>query len=92
MENHSIVGGLGSAVAEIMAENGIGVALKRIGLNDTYAHGASQKYLMSEYKMDAVELVRAVEAAVGRKLNIAEAEFEVQRSVTVHSSAKAEAL
>jgi transketolase len=92
MENHSIVGGLGSAVAEIMAENGIGVALKRIGLNDTYAHGASQKYLMSEYKMDAVELVRAIEAAVGRKLNIAEAELEVQRSVTVHSSAKAEAL
>jgi transketolase len=92
MENHSIVGGLGSAVAEIMAENGIGVALKRIALNDTYAHGASQKYLMSEYKMDAVELVRAVEAAVGRKLNIAEAELEEQRSVTVHSSAKAEAL
>jgi transketolase len=92
MENHSIVGGLGSAVAEIMAENGIGVALKRIALNDTYAHGASQKYLMSEYKMDAVELVRAVEAAVGRKLNIAEAELEQQRSVTVHSSAKAEAL
>ena len=37
MENHTIVGGLGSAVAEVMAENAIGVPLRRIGLKDTYA-------------------------------------------------------
>jgi transketolase len=92
MENHSIIGGLGSAVAEVMAENGIGVPLQRIGLKDTYAHGASQKYLMAEYLMDAQALIRAVENSIGRKLNIDEAELEEQRSVTVHSSAKAEAL
>ena len=92
MENHSIVGGLGSAIAEVMAERGIGVPLQRIGLKDTYAHGASQKFLMSEYEMDAQALIRAVEVALGRKLNIHETELEQQRSVTVHSSAKAEAL
>ncbi len=92
MENHSIIGGLGSAVAEVMAENGISAPLQRIGLKDTYAHGASQKYLMAEYEMDAPALIRAVEKALGKKLNIDESELDQQRSVNVHSSAKAEAL
>ncbi len=92
MENHSIIGGLGSAVAEVMAENGIGVPLQRIGLKDTYAHGASQKYLMAEYGMDAPALIRAVEKSLGKKLNIDENQLDQQRSVNVHSSAKAEAL
>ncbi|CAB4708695.1 MAG: transketolase [Actinobacteria bacterium] len=92
MENHSIIGGLGSAVAEVMAENAVGVPLQRIGLNDTYAHGASQKYLMAEYEMDAATLVKRVEKAIGRQLNIDESELQEQRSVSVHSSAKVEAL
>ena len=92
MENHSIIGGLGSAVAEVMAENGISAPLQRIGLKDTYAHGASQKYLMAEYEMDAPALIRAVESSLGKKLNIDESELDQQRSVNVHSSAKAEAL
>jgi transketolase len=92
MENHSIVGGLGSAVAEVMAENGIGVPLQRIGLKDTYAHGASQKFLMSEYELDAAALIKRVEVAIGKSLNIEEAELQEQRSVSVHSSAKVEAL
>ena len=92
IENHSIIGGLGSAVAEVMAENGISAPLQRIGLKDTYAHGASQKYLMAEYEMDAPALIRAVEKALGKKLNIDESELDQQRSVNVHSSAKAEAL
>lgn len=92
MENHSIIGGLGSAVAEVMAENGISVPLQRIGLKDTYAHGASQKYLMAEYEMDAPALIHAVEKSLAKKLNIDESELNQQRSVNVHSSAKAEAL
>ena len=92
MENHSIIGGLGSAVAEVMAENGISAPLQRIGLKDTYAHGASQKYLMAEYEMDAPALIRAVERSLGKNLNIDESELDQQRSVNVHSSAKAEAL
>ncbi|MDE6364248.1 MAG: transketolase [Lachnospiraceae bacterium] len=34
IEDHSVIGGLGSAVAEIIAESGKGVAFKRIGLHD----------------------------------------------------------
>ena len=92
MENHSIVGGLGSAVAEVMAENGVGTPLHRIGIRDTYAHGASQKYLMAELGLDARALVTAVEKALGRSLEISEDELSDARIVDVHSSAKAEAL
>ncbi len=92
MENHSIVGGLGSAVAEVMAENGVGAKLSRIGIPDTYAHGASQKYLMAELGLGARALVTRVEQAVGESLNITDEELTEARIVDVHSSAKAEAL
>ena len=41
LENHTINGGLGSLVAEILAEEGLGIKLRRLGLQDTFAHGAS---------------------------------------------------
>ncbi|WP_324651816.1 transketolase family protein [Georgenia sp. H159] len=92
MENHLRVGGLGSAVAEVLADRGVGVPLTRLGLDDTYAHGASQRYLLAEYGMDAAALVRAVEEAVGRDLHIADGDLVDVRVTDVHSTAKAEAL
>ena len=38
VEEHNIIGGLGGAVAEVLAEAGIGVPFKRIGLPDSYVH------------------------------------------------------
>lgn len=73
LENHSIVGGLGTAVAEMMAEAGAGRRLVRLGVPGTYAHGASLRHLMAEYGLDARALVRAVEGLVGRDLDIADA-------------------
>lgn len=92
MENHSIIGGLGTAVAELMAEHGIGRKLVRIGLKDTYAHGASRDYLMREYGLDALALVRQVETLLNTSLNIDEGDLAAVRLIAVHSSAKAEAL
>mgnify|MGYP005857975117 FL=1 len=92
LENHTIVGGLGSAVAEIMAEQGVGKKLVRLGLRDTYAHGASRHYLMKEYNLDAISLVRAVEQLTGHKTGITEADLADVRIQPVHSEAKAEAL
>lgn len=37
-EEHNIIGGLGSAVAEVIAESGKPVNFKRIGINDTFSH------------------------------------------------------
>lgn len=39
VEDHSITGGLGSAVAEVIAESGFGIEFKRIGLKDAFAIG-----------------------------------------------------
>jgi transketolase len=92
MENHSILGGLGTAVAEMMAENGLGRKLVRLGLRDTFIHGASRPYLMREYGLDALALVRQLERLVGAEFNLSEADLAGVRLDAVHSAAKAEAL
>jgi len=92
MENHTVVGGLGSAVAEVMAENGVGRRLVRIGLPDTFAHGASKQFLMREYGLDAIALVEKVEGLLGTSFGITEGDLKAVRLTAVHSEAKAEAL
>lgn len=92
MENHSIIGGLGTIVAEKMAEEGIGKKLRKIGIRDTFVHGASKQYLMKAYGLDATALVKEVEIALDKKLNIKEKELKEAFIVEVHSKAKAEAL
>ena len=58
VEEHSVVGGLGGAVAEIMAEAGCAARLVRVGLEDTYSSVVgSQEYLRNRYGMDAGAIV-----------------------------------
>ena len=92
LENHTIMGGLGSIVAEVMAEAGLGKKLIRLGIKDIYAHGASRPYLMKEYEIDAVAVVGAVEKLLGKPLGITENQLTAVRLEAVHSEAKAEAL
>jgi transketolase len=92
LENHTIVGGLGSLIAEILADQGLGRKLRRLGLNDTFAHGASRPYLMKKYGLDAGALVAAIGELLRRDLAISDADLNAVRLDTVHSGAKAEAL
>ncbi len=92
MENHVITGGLGSAVAEVIAESGIAKQLVRIGLRDTFVHGASRPYLMKEYGLDASALVRESEQLLHAKFGISDSDLAAVRIEAVHSDAKAEAL
>jgi transketolase len=92
MENHTIYGGLGTAVSEMIAGEGLGQKVVRIGLQDSYAHGASRPYLMKRYGLDAMALVQQVEALLDTRLGIEEADLEAVRLDAVHSEAKAEAL
>lgn len=48
-ENHTIVGGLGSAVAEAMAEAGVATPLRRVGIPDVFAESGSREYLFNRY-------------------------------------------
>jgi len=92
IENHSIIGGLGSAVAEVMAEMGTNKRLIRLGIQDIYAHGASKTYLMREMGLDAISLIQAVESLIRQTLNIQESDLAAVRLDALHSEAKAEAL
>ena len=67
VEEHSIIGGFGSAIAEIMAEMREKQAcLIRIGLNDKYSKlVGSQKYLREHYGMDS----RSIAAKIEEHLN-----------------------
>jgi transketolase C-terminal domain/subunit len=57
-ENHSVIGGLGSAVAETLAEAGLGRPLRRVGLADTFAEGARDApYLFAKYGLSTQHIV-----------------------------------
>jgi transketolase len=92
LENHVTEGGIGSMVAEAIADHGVAKKLIRLGLKDTYAHGGSRPYLMRHYGLDAVALVAAVERLLGDELGVSEADLAAVRIDAVHSAAKAEAL
>ncbi len=63
-ENHTVVGGLGSAVAEALAEAGVACPLRRVGLEDVFAESGSRPYLFSKYGLGVQRIVdRAWEAA-----------------------------
>jgi transketolase len=66
-ENHSIIGGLGSAVAETIAEAGLGRPLRRVGLRDTFAEGSlDAPYLFERYGLSTSALVETIWSALGR--------------------------
>jgi len=75
-----------------MAEAGIAKKLVRVGLRDTFSHGASKQYLLKEHKMDALSLIREMEMMLGQRFNISEDELAGTHITAVHSMAKAEAL
>ncbi len=52
-EEHSIVGGFGGAVCEVIAETGANCRVHRIGMEDVYSSiVGTQQYLRGEYRMD----------------------------------------
>ncbi len=66
-ENHSIIGGLGSAVAETIAEAGLGRPLRRVGLQDTFAEGSlDAPFLFERYGLSTAAIVGTIWSALGR--------------------------
>lgn len=66
VEEHNVVGGFGSAVAEVMAEMSEKKArLLRIGLNDEYSiRVGNQKYLRTQYGMDCKSIVEKIKGSI----------------------------
>lgn len=92
IENHVVSGGLGTATAELLSEHGVGARHLRIGLQDTYSHGASQDYLMREHGIDAEGLVRGVEALTGERFDIDRADLAATRISIFAAEGQLEAL
>ena len=59
IENHSIIGGLGSAVCEVLSEN-YPVKVTRIGTNDEFGQSGNAKELMSYYGLNAEHLATKI--------------------------------
>ena len=53
LEEHSIIGGLGGAVAECLAESGSSVRLIRMGFRDEYSGLGDYEYILRQNKLDA---------------------------------------
>jgi len=67
-ENHTVIGGLGSAVAEALAEAGLGRPLRRVGLRDTFAEGArTAPYLFGKYGLSTQAIIDAAWTALGNR-------------------------
>ena len=62
-ENHSIIGGLGSAVAETLLEAGVAAGFARVGVQDRFAEGGSTPYLQAKFGLMADAIVSAYERA-----------------------------
>lgn len=61
IEEHSIIGGLGGAVSEVLAELDCKVPFKRIGLPDEYSHTVgTQKYLRKKFEIDVDNIYKVI--------------------------------
>lgn len=65
-EEHSIIGGLGSAVAEVLAEN-VPVPMERIGMRDCFAVSGNPKLLLERFGLTAPKVVEAAQRVINRK-------------------------
>jgi len=64
VEDHQINGALGSAVAEVIAEHGIG-RLVRLGLQDVFAESGEAFGLLDRYGLGVKDIAQAVEKVTG---------------------------
>ena len=60
VENHSIIGGLGSAVCECISEMQVPERVVRIGVNDTFGQSGTPNELLKLYGLDAESIAKKV--------------------------------
>lgn len=66
VEEHNVLGGLGSAIAEVLTTEGIGVPLFRHGIRDEYAIVGPPTHLYREYHLDAAGIELEARAYIER--------------------------
>ncbi len=61
VEDHSITGGLGTTLAEIIAESNYSVILHRMGINDSFGESGSVEELYEKYGLSSTNIAKTVE-------------------------------
>ena len=65
-ENHQVIGGLGSAVAEVLGEH-VPVPMERVGVKGIFGEVGKQDYLMERFQLTAPYIAETARQAVKRK-------------------------
>lgn len=65
-EEHSVIGGLGGAVAELLSEE-LPAPLVRVGMKDSFGTSGEFEELMREFELDAPAIMEAAKKAIARK-------------------------
>ncbi len=60
VENHNVIGGLGSAIREIMATK-VNTPVYRLGIKERFGRVGQQDYLLKEYGLDKDSLRREIQ-------------------------------
>jgi len=66
VENHSIIGGIGSAICELLSEK-LPTKVLRIGTNDEFGQSGEQRQLMDFYGLTAEKLAKKIESELKEK-------------------------
>lgn len=67
IENHSVIGGLGGAVSEALADHGALCFVKRLGFPDTFMESGDDDQIFASFGMDVDGVVRHAEDLLSRK-------------------------
>lgn len=67
VDEHSVIGGLGTAVLEVIAEEGLSLPVKRIGVQDCYTESGSYNKLIKRFSLDSESIAGAVREVIERK-------------------------
>ena len=70
VEDHNVIGGLGSAVAEVVVESGKGCAFKQLGIQDKFAPIGLHEDIMSMLGIDSNGIVEAVREVMGKDFEL----------------------
>ena len=60
LEEHNIIGGLGTAISEVLATNSINSKLIKLGINDAYDKGGEYDYLKEKHGLTAKSIVKKI--------------------------------
>jgi transketolase len=68
LEEHNVIGGLGSAIAELIAESGKGILFKRFAIPDEYSHFVgSQNFIRTKWSLDQESIEKSILSALRKK-------------------------